>query len=111
MSIACKEPIQVEKDLVKALRKNDWGARGGLSLNMDNLCYWVNKKHTIVREHWDPGLMEFSLPNSMTGFFDECVMQYIHLRNPDANPNRFVRLPQLDDPYDDEDSYVGRMMM
>ena len=38
-------------------------------------------------------------------------MQYIYLRNPNANPNRFVRLPHLDDPYDDEDSYVGRMMI
>ena len=66
-----------------------------------------------MREHWDLGLMEFSLPNSRTVFFYECVTltQYIYLRNPNAKSNRFARLPHLLDPYDDEDSYDGRMMM
>ena len=64
-----KSPFKLKRDLVKALRKNDRGAReGSSSLNVDNLCYWVNKKHTIVREHWDLGLIEFSLPNSRTVF-------------------------------------------
>ena len=54
--------------------------------------------------------MEFSLPNSRTSFFDECITQCIYSRNLDANPNRFIRLSHLDDPYDDEGSYVSRMM-
>ena len=83
LELGCQLPVKrqfkLKSDLVKALRKNDWGARGGSSSNVDNLCYWMNKKHTIVREHWDPGSMEFSLPNSRTGFFDKCVTQYIYL--------------------------------
>ena len=34
-----ESPFKLKRDLVKALRKNDWGARGGSSSNVDNLCY------------------------------------------------------------------------
>ena len=37
-------------------------------------------------------------------------MQRIYLQNPDVNSSRFIRLPNLDDRYDNEFSYVGRMI-
>ena len=66
--------------------------------------------NVVVNEYCDIGPIEFALPNSKTGFFDECVVQKIYGENSDGGSDRFVSNVDLDEAYGNIHSYVGCMM-
>ena len=75
---------------------------------MEGLGYWSNKHNAVNQYHSNVGPVEFALPNSKIGFFDECAVQRLHDENPDSE--RFVLDKDLNEPYNDIASYVGCMM-
>ena len=107
--IPIKSPFKLKRDILKAVQKNGWGKNSPGLLNNCSY-YWMNKTSgVVVNEYCDIGPIEFALPNSKTGFFDEFVIQKIYGKNPDDGSDRFV-LNDLDEPYGNIHSYVGCMM-
>ena len=80
--IPVKSPFKMKQDMVKR-------ARSSMPIKLEKTefdsCCWFNKKVSIVRGYRECGPLEFSLPNSRIGFFDECVTQKFHMRNPCTN--------------------------
>ena len=67
--------------------------------------------NVVVNEYCDVDRIEFALLNSKTGCFDECVVQKLFGKNPDGGSDRFVSNDDLNEPYGNIHSYVGRMMI
>ena len=94
------------------VQKNNW-EKNSPEFNLLNypLAYWMNRTSSVVvNEYCDVGPIEFALPNSKTGFFDEGVVQKLFGKNPDGGSDRFVSNDDLDEPYGNIHSYVGHMM-
>ena len=70
--------------------------------------YWSNNPNAVNEYCSNAGPVEFALPNSKIGFFDECAVQSLHDENPDSE--RFVLDEDLNEPYNDIASYIGHMM-
>ena len=83
IQIPIKSPFKLQRDVLKAVQKNGWGKNSPESLSCS--CYWMNKtSNVVVNEYCDVGPIEFALPNSKTGFFDEFVIQKVYGKNPDG---------------------------
>ena len=76
MELGCQLPIKshfkYKCDIVKASRDIDYCRASDLS--NDCIGYWNGKSTSVVKEFWDPDLIELSSPNSTIGFFSTNVL-------------------------------------
>ena len=92
------------------MRNKDEGRISSSLLTTKSISHWSDKRSDIVvNEYQDHRPIELSLPNSRISFFDKCLSQRVYSKNPDPDTYRYHNLNVVE-PYDEENSYAGRMI-